>query len=356
MNVLFDASTLNNEFVGISKTLLFLYKSCHRLDPTFQALGFDYDGQDCFRFAHMGIVLMGRCTTLELDEIVRECHIDVLHFPANFSRLRKVKGVPHVVIVHDLTPYELNEFPSPLSRAKYHIKTQLTFRLADRIITPSEYSRTVIASYTHGAIDSEVIPWGVTLPNVAPKRVLPYPYFLYVGGYDTRKGIDVLVRAYNTLQGEGTDAKLVLAGKPRPLDDETDRLLHEGIMRGSIVQTGYVTDEELCNLYAGAICSLYLSKAEGFGLPIIEAMHYGCPAIASKSSCLPEIGSDAACCVDRDNVGEVTSAMLRMQHDEEYRRGHIEAGFKNITRFGWDRSARRFLNVLESVIHKDGCH
>lgn len=191
----------------------------------------------------------------------------------------------------------------------------------------------------------------MTLPDAAPcEAPLDTPYFLYAGGYHERKGIDILVRAFCGLVGDGrTRARLVLAGWPSPLGPETDRMIRAGVERGSIVQAGHVSDEELCALYAHATCSVYLSRAEGFGLPLIEAMRYGCPVIASNASCLPEVGGEAACYVDRGDTGEVAAMMLRLQDDAAFRSARVQAGYENLRRFSWERSARAFLDLLERV-------
>ena len=89
----------------------------------------------------------------------------------------------------------------------------------------------------------------VTLPDIFPEKASPDPgYFLYVGGYDRRKGLDILVQTFLDMKQKGlTECKLVLAGRPRPLDHDTDGLIQTGVEEGSIVQTGYVSDEELCS-------------------------------------------------------------------------------------------------------------
>ncbi len=140
-----------------------------------------------------------------------------------------------------------------------------------------------------------------------------------------------------------------MAGKQRSLGENIDSLIAEGVKRGDIIQTGYVSDDDICRLYAHAICAVYLSKAEGFGLPLIEAMSCGCPIITTRRTSLPEIGGMAACYVDRNDKYAVISLMLELENNKEYRDKCIEKGYTNLERFQWEDSARNFLDILKNM-------
>ena len=146
-----------------------------------------------------------------------------------------------------------------------------------------------------------------------------------------------------------TDCRLVLTGQPHFLDDGTDEAIRTGVEEGHIIQTGYVDDEKLCSLYANAVCAVYLSKAEGFGLPLIEAMKCGCPVITTDLTSLPEIGGNAVCYVNRKNTEDIIHAMGRMEQDYSYRESLIRLGKANLERFSWDVSAGKFLDALREV-------
>lgn len=350
MNILFDAWVMDGSFAGIAKSTYYLYSYCHKVCPDFHAYGFNCKREDAYPEA--GITLIGKRSKRELYAFAKEHNIEIVHYPTNFISRPILSRLKIVLTIHDLIPYEDKAyFSDPLKKKLYLLLMRYGIHRADLITTVSDYSRRAIMDFAKGRVSPRMIYWDVTLPKTpSHAEPLDYRYFLYAGGYDRRKGIDRLVRAFLNMKREGlTDARLVLTGNPRALDPETDELIRLGAANGSIVQTGYVDDAALCTLYRNAICMLYLSNMEGFGLPVIEAMQYDCPVITTRNTCLPEIGGDAACYVDRDNPGELIETMLKMERDPEFRKRHIEAGRANLQRFSWDRSANAFLDALQSL-------
>ena len=198
-------------------------------------------------------------------------------------------------------------------------------------------------------IHPKVIYWGVTLPFLSNlKKRQSEQYFLYVGGYDKRKGIDKLVKAYMTMRtNKLTNCKLIITGRIHHLDEETDEMIRNGTDAGWIIQTGYITDEQLCLLYSNAVCSVYLSQSEGFGLPLIEAMLYNCPVVTTRFTSLPEIGRDAVCYVNRENQTEIIELLLKLEQDSQYRKKMVEAEQRRIKDFHWEDTAKSFWKVLE---------
>ena len=350
MNILFDARLMNGDFVGIAKSTWYLYDHCHRLDESFHAYGFNTRREQDWPEA--GVTLIGQKSRRELLAFAREKDIQIVHYPANIITWPILFPLKTVLTVHDLIPYEDKAyFASRLRKFYYIFRTRFALKQADLVTTVSDCSRQAIRDFTDGLISPVPIYWSVTLPDVFPGNARPdYRYFLYVGGYDRRKGLDILVRAFLDMRQKGlTECKLVLAGRPRPLDRETDELIQSGAAAGSIVQTEYVSDEELCGLYANAVCAVYLSAMEGFGLPVIEAMKYGCPIVTTRKTSLPEIGGDAACYVDRENTAELVDTLLRLERDSAFRQERIQAGKENLRRFDWDASARKYLDALDAL-------
>lgn len=351
MNILFDAGIMNGNFVGIAKSTWYLYDNCHRLCEDFHAYGFNTRRiQD---YPEAGITLIGRKSKRKLLAFAREKNIKIVHYPTNLITWPILSPLKIVLTVHDLIPYEDKDyFACQLRKQWYLARTRFGLKQADLVTTVSNYSRQAIFDFTGGQVSPIPIYWSFTLPDVFPGNACSDSrYFLYVGGYDRRKGLDILVQTFLDMKQKGlTESKLVLAGGPRPLDAETDALIHSGVGNGSIVQTGYVSDEELCSLYANAVCAVYLSAMEGFGLPVIEAMKYGCPIVTTRKTSLPEIGGDAACYVDRNNTAELIEILLRLEGDSAFRQERIQAGKENLKRFDWDVSARNYLEALGSLM------
>ena len=353
MNILFDAEIMNGTFVGIAKSLYYLYSNCHRMDNSFHAFGFNSNQE--MEYHRDGITLIGRKDRRELEAFAKEKRISIVHYPANFITRPILSGLKIVLTLHDLIPYEEKDtFPRLLQRIKYLAITYYGLRKADLVTTVSEYSRQSIMAFSGSTVSPLVLHWGVTLPGAYSKeRVIDDNYFLYVGGYDKRKGIDRLVGAFLEMKRRGlTGCKLVLTGQPRLLNDGTDETIRAGVKEGHIIQTGYVDDEKLCSLYANAVCAVYLSKSEGFGLPLIEAMKCGCPVITTEKTSLPEIGGNAACYVDRDSRDQIIQSLIRMERDSAFRNACIQSGTANLARFDWDVSANRFLDALRRLADK----
>jgi glycosyltransferase involved in cell wall biosynthesis len=110
---------------------------------------------------------------------------------------------------------------------------------------------------------------------------------------------------------------------------------------------GRVSEKELIALYSTALCIVYGSSFEGYGLPILEAMACGCPVITTNASSLPEIADNAAIMVDPFDVDAMTDAMSSFIRDSVLRDEYREKGLTRVSRLSWDRTARATLEVLE---------
>ena len=109
-----------------------------------------------------------------------------------------------------------------------------------------------------------------------------------------------------------------------------------------------LTTEELNSLYSNAYALLYLSKYEGFGIPILEAQRSGCPVIASDLSSIPEVGGDGYISVQSLEVTCVSDVLLKIQ-DENYRDEMLEKGFKNSQRFSWEATSLQYYALISSL-------
>lgn len=353
MNILFDASVLNSSYTGVAKTLIYLYENCKRLDESFKAYGIFCEKNIDFKSSAISLLdinsYKGKTKKQKISSIIEERKIEAIHYPNNYGVKYKFENVKNILTLHDVIPLEnKNAIRNPLRKAYYNFNLYQSLKKSDKIVTVSQYSKKSIVKYTGCKKDIEVIYWGATLPDCSNKEnKLEYDYYLYLGGFDRRKGIDIVVKNYYELiKQKATSAKLVLVGERHALDLQTDQLIDKGIEEGNIVITGYISDEEVCMYLQNAICLLYLSFFEGFGLPIIEAYKNKCPVITTKGTCLPEIAGDAAKYVERENDLEIQNAMKRFANDSNYRDCQIKKGLERMERFSWNRTASVFLDIL----------
>ncbi len=165
-------------------------------------------------------------------------------------------------------------------------------------------------------------------------------YILSVGTQEPRKNIARLIKAYQLLSNEVSfgNSSLVIVGK----FGWGEKIAP---VKG-IILTGYVSDEDLPYLYAGARLFVYPSLYEGFGLPILEAMGCGCPVVSSDTSSLPEVGGKAVVYINPENVENIAKGILEAIKPAS-RKILIEAGFIQAQKFSWEKCAQETLKVYE---------
>lgn len=170
------------------------------------------------------------------------------------------------------------------------------------------------------------------------------PYVMYTGGFDSRKNLVSLIRAYAALPGalrERHQLAIVGSGPPMEQEELLETRRKCGLSEDECLFLGYVPDDELAALYSHCRLYVFPSLHEGFGLPALEAMACGAVVIGSSLTSLPEvIGLDAAT-FDPRVESQITASMAMALTDEDFRRGFLEHAQTQLRRFSWDECARR---------------
>src|SRR5205085_7429851 len=159
-------------------------------------------------------------------------------------------------------------------------------------------------------------------------------------------------RAYSLLRrerGRSNLPQLVLVGRQAWLYGETLKAIEEEGVGGSVILTGYVPEADLPALYSGALCFVYPSYFEGFGLPPLEAMKCGAPVVVGNRTSLPEVVGAAALTVDPFNIEAIAAAMKRLMRDSQLRQELSLKGQQRAGMFDWRETARRTLEVYQEV-------
>lgn len=267
---------------------------------------------------------------------------------------------PAILSLHDLIPWrhpKLVPWPKPafLHRVLYRESVRRSARAAVRVITLSEASRRDIAALLPAAASKvEVIPCAVPRWFRAPASegqaaragVGGEPYWLYVGGFDPRKGIGDLLEALAAAKAGGAALPAVVLAGAMNAEAETCRARAAAL--GLHVRfPGYVADADLASLYGGASLFLYPSRYEGFGIPALLALAAGTPAIVSDGGALPEVVGDAATVVPAGDVPALARAIAAAASTPASGNGAAARGRARAAAFTVEAMAERTLRAYE---------
>lgn len=207
---------------------------------------------------------------------------------------------------------------------------------------PAEKMRVVYPGVDPPEIES--ILYG-SIARVREKYQLPEKYFLFLGTLQPRKNIARIVQAFDRWQrAHQDDTGLVLAGGKGWLFDEA---WVNGVP--NVYLAGYIDEADKGALYAGALALVFPTLYEGFGFPVLEAMHCGTPVIASNTSSLPELVGQAGLLVNPLDVNEIVAAMDLIGWHSDLRRELRHKGYRQVEPFTWAAAAEQTLRVLEEA-------
>ena len=279
-----------------------------------------------------------------LPRDLRQAQPDVVWSPANHPP-RRCTG-PLVQTIHDLTPLV---WPSPETAhdARRWKRSAARLRDAARIVTVSRSSADQVTRLLGvNAARVEVVPNGVDeqyTPGAGPD--LAVPYLLFVGAWGPHKGHAEAFATIAALADAGYPHVLRVAG---PGDDWSQQRVHDVLARASrperVEVLGYVDD--LVRVYQGASALVFTSRAEGFGLPIVEAMACGTPVVAFSNTSVPEVAGDAAVLVRDGDVRAMVDAVRSVLDEPTHARELREAGVRQAAQFRWPDAAARYVEIF----------
>lgn len=297
----------------------------------------------------------------------KACEADLAHVPYWGSPLSC--DIPLVVSVLDVIPLLYPVYARGLANRLYTSLVSTSARTATHIITISQTSKLDIEerlnipkeriSVTYLAPDERFHPrMGAERDvQVRDKYQLPQNFILYLGGFDRRKQVDQLLLAYTFVQmAEGVSRPLVIAGA----EPSYDNLLFPDVRKyaqnlgvaDNVHWIGYVDEADKPSLYRLADVFVYPSAYEGFGLPPLEAMASGTPAIAFDTVIADEIYEDAAYLVE--DARRMGGAMIALLIQESFREAMINQGLALATKYNWRKTAKQTLEVYRRVLGEQG--
>jgi glycosyltransferase involved in cell wall biosynthesis len=267
---------------------------------------------------------------------------------------------PAAIFVHDLA-FRLRPKEVPWQQRVY-LGTVLrpALKQAAAVLAPSESTRRdLLDSYKIQGLGAKVEVIAEGLPQAVPAGPLPEGiqpgFILAVGTVEPRKNYPRLLAAFRQLRGRSLPfiingrpgvPELVIAGRPGwAYGDTLKRIAAEPGVR----YLGHVDEPTLTALYESASVLAFPSLYEGFGLPLLEAMSRGVPAVVGAEGALPELALGAAIAVKPDDVNAIAGALERLLSDAKLRSKLGEEGKHRAESFTWDRAADQTLNVLRRI-------
>jgi len=285
-----------------------------------------------------------------LPSLLKREKCDLLHAPTYVAPLRA--SLPVVLTVYDLIAIAHPQFATPANRKHYGVMLPQSIARASRIIAPSENVKWEISlRFPDAAKRTRVVPLGVepiffgepstpALEEVRARYNLPEKYLLFVGNFEPKKNLRNVLRALENLP----DAPpLVVAGGMRAWPE------YEVGSTPRVHSIGYVARRDLPALYAQCAAFVFPSLAEGFGLPVLEALACGAPVVTSAEVPLPHLGNAAVIC-DAHSPASIAAAVRGVLGDETERARLKNAGQDYARPYTWRRVACETLAIYREVV------
>jgi glycosyltransferase involved in cell wall biosynthesis len=289
-----------------------------------------------------------------LPALARRLRADVLHSLASVAPIRSW-STPHVVTVHDVTFFRMRTFNAVTTFGMRQVVARAA-RNADALISVTAAARDEICAEVGLAPESFTVVHHGSDP---PAAIEPAPdadvrarlglsrdarLVLCVGAKRPHKNQELLVRALTRLPD---DVVLVLAGHPEPYDDRLRALADDLGVTARVRFPGYVAPEDLERLWEMAACAAFPTRAEGFGLPLLEAMRRRVPVAASDIAVLREVGGEVPHFFDPDRPDEAAVAIAAAMRDGD---GRAEAAAARAARFTWGAAAAGTWSAYERAL------
>lgn len=301
-------------------------------------------------------------TLLGLSSKLKSYKLDVFFSPTHYLPL--YTSSPSVISIFDVSYLY---FPNLFKKKDlYQLKLWggYSIKKAKKIITISNSSKNdIIKMYKVNPDKVTVIYPGIKsdlglkikdlrMNELKEKFGISTPYILFVGTLQPRKNISKLIEAFSLIINHKSsigDLSLVIVGKKGWQFEDILNAPKKYNVEDRVKFLDSVSDEDLPGFYKNALCFCLPSLYEGFGLPILEAMQYGCPVATSSVSSLPEAGGDAAVYFDPENVEDIKKSLESIIQSSELRDKLIKKGYEQVKKFSWEKTARETLKVLEEI-------
>lgn len=304
-------------------------------------------GTDSWRYRIAGPKNLWTFIGLPLALTLDRPAADVIFSPTHY--VPRWVSMPAVCAIMDVSYLEYPQMFRPRDLHQLVNWTAYSTRVAAAILTISQFSkRAIIKAY--GVSDKRVVVTypGLTMPNTQTQTTPYGDYILSVGTLQPRKNFVRLIEAFSSIRSTYPDLTLVIAGKKGWLYEEILEAPKKYGVEKKVKFLDFVPDDELPDLYRNAKVFALPSLYEGFGLPVLEAMSYGCPVVVSKTGSLPEIAGEAGIYIDPEDVGSIAKGLIEALEGKGKEKRATRAKAQ-VAKFTWEKAAKQTLEVLEKV-------
>ncbi|HOX11145.1 MAG TPA: glycosyltransferase family 1 protein [Candidatus Moranbacteria bacterium] len=302
-----------------------------------------------------------------LPKKIKEDKCDV--FLSLYQSATIIKDAKHIMLVHDIIPKLFPKYLNNLRKKIYQMLVHSAIKKADKIISISH--RTEKDLIQHLSIDAAKISVAyIDVDEIYKKEVLEKEsqrvlrkyklkpgYILAGGGLEVRKNIKGVLEAYKILQEKygqaGWVPKLAVYGKLMPelapLVTDAEKIANELGIKKNVKLLDCVPQNDLPVLYKNASVFVYPSFYEGFGMPVLEAMNQGTPVLTSKTSSLPEVGSDAVLYCDPEKSDDIAAVIRNILNNNHIKAALSLKGKERATHFSWNKFVGKVMNIIKGL-------
>jgi len=268
----------------------------------------------------------------------------------NFCNSLPVYYENKIVIIHDIIHLKFPVSYSYSYRKYYEIIFPLMLKHSRHIITVSEFSkREMVHYFSINENKISVIYNGINEKFTSRKLNSNERYILGVSSIAYHKNFVGLIKAFQLLKNDNVKLYIVGGLNEKIFGKDSKKILTEVKNSSKIKFIGRVDDDKLIELYSNAICFVYPSLYEGFGIPPLEAQACGCPVVLSDIPVFREVYGDSAIYVDPYSPEDIAEKIQMLLDDERLRDILIQKGFENAKKYTWENSAKSFFKVLDKI-------
>jgi glycosyltransferase involved in cell wall biosynthesis len=302
---------------------------------------------------------------IALSQLLRRPMDDLLPgallYHATEHLLLSLRQVPSVLTVHDLIFRLFPRYHKLQNYVYLNLAVPLFCRRAQAIIAVSERTKRDLVQLYRVPPEKVTVIYEAAAPRFVPQSPakieqvrarydLPERYLVTVCAIEPRKNHAGFLHAFEILHRDDPDLRWVIVGPKGWLYEGFFAELEDSPSRQAVILPGYIEDEDLAAVYAGALACVFPSYGEGFGLPPLEAMSCGTPVASSDAFSLPEVGGDAARYFSPHRTDQMVETLRAILSDPDLRAEMRDRGLAQAARFSWEKAAEETWTLYQTLL------